>query len=48
MSHPCNQFSCPEWNQGECFGGGCSRNPMPERKQDIDNDDEACEEEEEE
>lgn len=29
MNHPCNQFSCPEYNQGQCFGGGCKLNPMP-------------------
>ena len=32
MNHPCNQFSCPEYNQGRCFGGGCRTNPMPERE----------------
>lgn len=32
MSHPCNRFSCPEYNQGECFGGGCSTNPMPKKE----------------
>lgn len=41
MSHPCNRFSCPEYNQGECFGGGCSTNPIP--KEDL----EKCEEVEE-
>ena len=30
MSHPCDRFSCPEYNQGQCFGGGCKSNPMPE------------------
>lgn len=29
MNHPCNRFSCPEWNQGQCFGGGCRQNPAP-------------------
>lgn len=29
--HPCDRHNCPEWNQGQCFGGGCSRNPIRER-----------------
>lgn len=33
MNHPCNNFSCPEYNQGQCFGGGCRTNPMPEPKE---------------
>ena len=30
MSHYCSRSSCPEWYRGECFGGGCNTNPMPE------------------
>ena len=37
MNHPCNNFSCPEYNQGQCFGGGCKSNPMPEREYDNEN-----------
>ena len=37
MNHPCNQFSCPEYNQGQCFGGGCRTNPMPDREDDNEN-----------
>lgn len=29
MNHPCHNSSCPEYNHGECFGSGCSLNPMP-------------------
>ena len=36
MWHPCNNFACPEWVQGQCFGGGCSSNPPPEEKPDDD------------
>lgn len=32
MSHPCHNFRCPEWNQGECFGDGCRRNPAPQER----------------
>lgn len=32
MNHPCNRFSCPEWNQGQCFGGGCKQNPAPSER----------------
>ena len=39
MNHPCNQFSCPEYNQGQCFGGGCKSNPMPEREDDNEKED---------
>lgn len=43
MSHYCDRFSCPEWYRGECFGGGCDTNPMPEDdddENDNDNDNE--------
>lgn len=36
MSHPCYCYSCSEWNQGECFGGGCKMNPAPERDETSD------------
>lgn len=29
MNHPCSNSSCPEYNHGQCFGMGCSANPMP-------------------
>lgn len=29
MNHPCNNWKCPEYNHGQCFGMGCSANPMP-------------------
>lgn len=29
MNHYCNNSSCPEYNHGQCFGMGCSTNPMP-------------------
>ena len=29
MNHPCNDYTCPEWCHGQCFGGGCRTNPMP-------------------
>jgi hypothetical protein len=38
MNHPCHNFSCPEYNQGQCFGGGCKSNPMPEREDDNENE----------
>lgn len=37
MSHPCNDYACPEWCHGQCFGGGCRTNPMPEREDDNEN-----------
>lgn len=40
MSHPCNCYSCSEWNQGECFGGGCKRNPAPEREDETSDENE--------
>ena len=42
MSHPCDRFSCPEYNQGQCFGGGCRSNPAPApgREDECDNDNE--------
>lgn len=39
MNHPCHNFSCPEYNQGQCFGGGCKSNPMPEREDGEDESD---------
>ena len=39
MHHPCNQFSCPEYNQGQCFGGGCRINPAPSGDGDSETDD---------
>ena len=30
MNHPCHNWKCPEYNHGQCFGSGCSLNPMPE------------------
>lgn len=35
MNHPCLQASCPEWYNGECFGMGCARNPLPEPVEDA-------------
>ena len=32
--HPCDRFSCPEWHQGQCFGGGCRANPIKENDND--------------
>ena len=29
MNHPCRYWHCPEYNHGQCFGMGCSANPMP-------------------
>ena len=29
MNHYCNNSACPEYNHGQCFGGGCKLNPMP-------------------
>lgn len=29
MNHSCNNWRCPEYNHGQCFGMGCSLNPMP-------------------
>ena len=45
---PCDRFQCPECVGGQCFGGGCSRNPIREReledaiitRNDCDNEDE--------
>jgi hypothetical protein len=37
MNHPCDNFSCPEYNQGQCFGDGCKANPMPEQEDDNEN-----------
>lgn len=33
MNHPCDRFSCPEWNQGQCFGDGCKANPILDNTQ---------------
>lgn len=49
MSHYCDRFSCPEWNHGQCFGGGCKWNPAPvENDPPETEDDEEAESEEEE
>ena len=40
MSHPCDRFSCPEYNQGQCFGGGCRANPAPSEPDAEDGEDE--------
>ena len=45
MSHPCDRFNCHEWNQGECFGGGCKANPMPEKDKEREEEQEESEEE---
>lgn len=37
MWHPCNFQSCPECVGGQCFGGGCRTNPMPEPKDNDNN-----------
>lgn len=34
MNHPCNHYSCCENYHGECYGGGCRLNPMPEHEDD--------------
>jgi hypothetical protein len=39
MNHPCNRSSCPEYNQGQCFGGGCKLNPAPDNTQTNDTED---------
>ena len=39
MNHPCHNSSCSEYNQGQCFGGGCKSNPMPEREDSEDESD---------
>jgi len=28
MTHPCQDFSCWDNVHGECFGGGCKKNPV--------------------
>ena len=28
MTHPCQFYSCWDNVHGECFGGGCKRNPI--------------------
>lgn len=40
MNHPCNDYTCPEWCHGQCFGSGCKANPMPESevKSDVETD----------
>ena len=30
-NHPCDRYSCCENVGGQCFGGGCHRNPIRER-----------------
>lgn len=39
-NHPCDRFSCPEWNQGQCFGGGCRENPIVETESDNESESE--------
>ena len=39
MNHPCDRYPCPEYNQGQCFGGGCRTNPMPEREDNNEKED---------
>jgi len=40
MSHYCDRFSCPEYNHGQCFGGGCKANPMPKEEPEAEPDEE--------
>lgn len=35
MSHPCPFCNCPDNIRGECFGGGCKRNPAPKEREDY-------------
>lgn len=46
MSHYCDRFSCPEYNHGQCFGGGCKWNPAHVDEPETTDDEEAEEEEE--
>ena len=39
-NHPCDRRSCPEWNQGQCFGGGCRANPIRRDERDAELDEE--------
>ena len=41
MRHYCDRFSCPEYNHGQCFGGGCRANPMPKEEPETERDDES-------
>ena len=41
--HMCDNYSCPEYNQGKCFGGGCWRNPA--KPSDEENEEEKQDEE---
>ena len=40
MNHPCNDWKCPEYNHGQCFGGGCRTNPGPHDEPDPFDDEE--------
>lgn len=44
MNHPCNHYSCIENYHGECYGGGCKLNPMPEQSEPNTNDNENTQE----
>ena len=43
MSHRCDRGECPECVRGECFGGGCWRNPA--KPSDGENEEEKQDEE---
>lgn len=45
MSNYCDRFSCPEYNHGQCFGGGCKWNPAPVDPPEEEADDEESAEE---
>ena len=37
-NHPCDRHSCPENVGGQCFGGGCKRNPIKETEKESEED----------
>lgn len=43
--HICRYWQCVENYGGQCYGGGCRMNPMPERDDDNDNETEKIQEE---
>ena len=40
MSHPCPFCNCLDNIRGECFAGGCFRNPAPEREDETSDENE--------
>lgn len=39
--NPCDHFSCVENVGGQCFGGGCRRNPVKEYDNESENESES-------